>query len=60
MLLRIAPLYLAVSLLMWMLAVSTGHAETTGYRIEVRACRGAACELLPVSKRRWVDRKSVV
>jgi hypothetical protein len=54
MLLRIAPLYLAVSLLMWMLAVSTGHAETVAYRIEVRACRGASCELLPVSKRRWL------
>jgi len=32
------------------------HAETVAYRIEVRACRGAACELLPVSKRRWVGR----
>ncbi|MDP4005077.1 hypothetical protein [Methylobacterium sp. NEAU K] len=30
------------------------HAETVGYRIEVRACRGADCRLLPVSKRRWV------
>lgn len=29
------------------------HAETVGYRIEVRSCRGADCKLLPVSKRRW-------
>lgn len=56
MLLRIVPLYLAVSLLLWMLAVATGHAETVGYRIEVRACRGSACRLLPVSGRRWIGR----
>ncbi|MBA9063120.1 hypothetical protein GGQ91_002508 [Methylobacterium fujisawaense] len=56
MLLRIVPLYLAVSLLMWMLAVATGHAETVGFRIEVRACRGADCRLLPVSGRRWLGR----
>ncbi len=56
MLLRVVPLYLATSLLLWMLAVATGHAETVGYRIEVRACRGADCRLLPVSGRRWLGR----
>ena len=47
MLLRIAPLYLAVSLLMWMLAVATGHAEARGFLAGALACpagvEGPAC-----------------
>ncbi|MFB0490202.1 hypothetical protein ABIE45_002788 [Methylobacterium sp. OAE515] len=38
MLLRIAPLYLATSLLLWMLAVATGHAETRGFLAGALAC----------------------
>ena len=32
------------------------QAATVGYRIEVRACRGSDCRLLPVSGRRWIGR----
>jgi len=35
------------------LLVGQAHADTIGFRIEVRACRADACQLLPMSSRRW-------
>ena len=37
----------------WVWAFTPARAEPYGWRIEVRACRGTDCRLLPISRRRW-------
>lgn len=43
--------FLGTALAVWLAAIATGHAETIGWRIEARACRGTVCRTLPASAR---------
>ena len=52
-LLLLSALYALLTVAILIAGVRAGYAEPYGWRIEVRACRGADCRLLPLSRRRW-------
>ena len=52
----LAALHFALAAAILFAALTAGHAAPVAWRIEVEACRAAACRTLPVSAARWSAR----